>query len=360
MFAKCSPASTLIDTRASARSWPMAELYTMTDRAGPADVAAGATPLGPFARWARRAWPWLSAAAGLLLATLLANTLGAQQVRTALWSMARYLPIMGVLEIMRFSAELQSTRRLLATPIPWRALMQAQCAAHACGQVMPAGRAAGESIKSAVLAPHVGATRAGAVGAAGQLITLIVNGALSLLAAVVTVLTGESPELALALGLFGGALLALGALLTLALRRPRPFRRLRSMPITGTLLERIAEAARHGAHFGPTAVLWQMTARLMQAVQLGVLISAIRGVVSVPVALVSLGVHLLGAAAGDFLPAHMGTTEGAFALTASVMHIAPSSALSVALVLHAVQLIFTGLTLVMAVLLRLLRNQHHP
>lgn len=332
----------------------------MTERAGPPLPLSPAADRSVLPRWARRLLPWVLFGAGLLVALLLAQTLGEQQVRAALWSLASTLPAVASLEVMRFLAELQSTRELLPIRVPWPALLQAQCAAHVCGQVMPAGRTAGEGIKTAILSPHMGAIHAGAVGAAGQLITFIVNGSLSLLAALVTILDGSTPELALALCLFGSALLGVGAILTLALRRGRTPVRLRSWPVADTLLERVAEAARHGARFGPGAVLWQAVARLMQAAQLGILLGALSPAASASLSLIALGVHLVGAAAGDFLPAHMGTTEGAFALSASVLHIAPSAALSLALVLHAVQLAFTGLTLLSAVLLRLLRARHRP
>ena len=69
-------------------------------------------------------------------------------------------------------------------------------------------------------------------------------------------------------------------------------------------------------------------------------------------ALLAEGIQVLGAAAGDLVPAQLGATEGAFALCAPSLQLTQASALSMAVVVHGTQLLFAALTLLVAVALR--------
>ena len=296
-------------------------------------------------------------AAGVAGSVLLAKALGSAQVQTALWSLRNTMPALLLLELARFAVELQSTRSLLKPrSVPLRPLLQAQCAAHVCSMLMPAGRAAAEGMRTAVLARHVGLQGAAGVGAAGQLITFLVNGGLAILAGLVTTLVGGALQLAFGMVLFGLVLLSLGLLLRAALASRTLVFKLQRLPLGRKALIDMLNSTRAGAAFGVAPVGWQTLSRLLQAVQLGILLHALSSQVAPALWLVALGLQLAGAAVGDFLPAHMGTTEGAFALGAAPLGISASSGLSLALALHAIQLIGVALALPAAIWLRLQRS----
>ena len=294
---------------------------------------------------------------GVAICVLLAVELGAESVRATLRDLAHLLPPLLVLELFRFGSELFSTRLVLrGTPVPWLLLLQGQCAAHACNHVLPAGRTAGEGLKAALLVPACGGAKAIGVGAAGQIMTLLVNGTLALIAALVAWYGFEAERESLIFGSYGVLVVLLGVGAVASLRSVLLDALLRRFRATAGLQQRVREMAESGAGFGVGALLWQYAARLCQVLQLGLLLYALGRGIRLDLALVAGGVQLVGAAAGDLLPAHMGATEGAFTLTAALFGLTASAALSLAVVMHVTQLLFAGLATVALFILRMVQH----
>jgi hypothetical protein len=86
------------------------------------------------------------------------------------------------------------------------------------------------------------------------------------------------------------------------------------------------------------AIVWELTGRLVQVVQYGVLIAGVGGAFGVGSALCAEGIYLVGAAAGAVIPAQLGATEGTFTLAARALGLSPASAVSIALLAHVAQL----------------------
>jgi hypothetical protein len=100
------------------------------------------------------------------------------------------------------------------------------------------------------------------------------------------------------------------------------------------------------------AVCW--VGRIAQLTQYGVILGAVGGVTSARGAFVAQGIHLVGATLGDLLPNQLGVVDGVYRTFAPVLGFAsaPERALSIAFVIHAVQLSVAGVCVLVATLTR--------
>lgn len=297
---------------------------------------------------------------GIAICVVLVRELGAQALWVNLVALSATVPALLLLEAGRFLAELISARLVLA---PWHAqdvprlsLLRGQCLAHACNKVMPAGRAVGEGLKAAILTPSIGAARAVGVGGASQIMTLLVNGAFALLASAIAIgWLGGTREGGI-LASYGCATVALGVLVVVSLRSAFVARLLGRFAVTASLSAPFAQAVAHGTGFGAAALSCHALAKLLQAIQLGVLLWAVGVGVRPDLALFAEGVQIVGAAAGDLVPAQLGATEGAFALSSGTLGLSAQASLSVAVVLHSCQLMFAAVLMLASVPLRMLES----
>ncbi len=80
--------------------------------------------------------------------------------------------------------------------------------------------------------------------------------------------------------------------------------------------------------------------RAAQTAEYGVILLAVGGVLTPVSALVVQGIHLVGAAIGDFIPGQLGAVEGAYRAFASTLGFGadPARALSIALVARIAQI----------------------
>lgn len=281
---------------------------------------------------------------------LIVYGLGFANVRHALAGSAPYLAIAVVLEAGILVCSTLSLRALYgkaAGRVPASQFARAALIGYAVQGIIPAGRAAAEATRASLLARWVGAGFSGAAAARMQAVVLIANGLISIPAAIAAALaqgrTVGASWLPVAIALNAGVALALGFSLIAVVRRAH----------VGAWLGRHWKRARaFGAELDTAlaeeppvpvrAIAWEFVGRGVQVLQQAVLISCVGGVVGVGSALSAEGIHLVGAAVGDLIPAQLGATEGNFTLAASALGIAAASAAAIALLAHLAQLLWVS------------------
>ena len=212
--------------------------------------------------------------------------------------------------------------------------------------LVPIGRAAAaEATRASLLARWVGAGRVPAAAATRmQSVVLAANAAISIPAAI-AVLVVVGPGMARARDRHQRG--------RHARARPRPARGRALGGKIGAWLGRRSSRARafgaelDGALAGDSsvpwrAIAWESTGRLAQVAQNAVLIACVGGVVGVGTAFCAEGIHLVGAAVGDLVPAQLGATEGNFTLAAGALGLSHASAVSIALLAHVTQLVWVS------------------
>jgi hypothetical protein len=90
------------------------------------------------------------------------------------------------------------------------------------------------------------------------------------------------------------------------------------------------------------ALAAQLVGRCVQALQLAVAGTVLGAQFTLPQIALTQAVYLVGAALGDLVPAQLGTTDAAFVLAAPTLGLTAASAFSVAVAMHAVQLLMAG------------------
>jgi hypothetical protein len=213
---------------------------------------------------------------------------------------------------------------------------------YAVAGLVPAGRAACEATRAALLAREAGQGRAAAAALRLQGVALLANATVSFASALGTlVLVGPTllPLLiagngVLSLLLGGGALLLerrgrLGALVGRHLPRLQSFGR--------DLDAHLGEAG-----FPSRSLAWELLSRAAQVTQNGILVVAVGGAMGLAPALAAEGIHLVGATVGDLIPQQLGATDVNFTLSASALGLAPGDAVAIALLAHLSQLIWVA------------------
>ena len=298
-------------------------------------------------RFRRHVLQILFAAAGLVLLVLLVRRVGPAALLELLRAAAPALPGVLLLEGARIWLEAAATWLLLhgrSGAGEFAPVLRAQLASYAVCQAAPAGRPAAEALKAGLLEAEAppAVRAAAAIGSQGLALVAVAIvsfacAAASYRIAGASVLTWTLAGHALASGAaglaiqLGGTRRTLGAFLRA--RLPRLAR------VTGPVQRALL---RRGA-FPAAPLLAHVAARAVQVVQIGLLAWALVG--SVPpvlTALVANGVNLVGTAAGDLVPAHVGFPEGAMALAAGPLGLSVSVAVALALALHAVQLLWVA------------------
>ncbi len=290
---------------------------------------------------------------GLALGLYLVRGVGFARVAETLSEARAWVPVLVLLELAIVAADAFAAGTLLrgtagipsaAADHPPRgaaslfAWIRASALANACAQFLPAGRAAGEAARGATLAPYFGTPRVVAAFARLQACSLLGTATASLvLAALVGLLATGSR--ALAPLLLGNALLcaAVGGGIFLVIRSARP----------GTWLHRVltrfVPSAKPGAspsrRASAQAVGLCTLGRVVQGIQYGVAVLAVGGMFSLTSAATSDGIHLVGASGGDLMPNQVGAMEAAYRYFAEPLGFgeAPARALSIAVLMHGVQ-----------------------
>jgi hypothetical protein len=290
-------------------------------------------------------WRWLTWAVGLLGIVgcgLLLRELGATEVKHQLVALGPWIPALLILEGLRAACELWGTWAVLGPArarLSWLRLLRGQLLAQTLDVVMPAGRATAEAAKAAVFARDIGMPEAVAIGAVMQLATLF-GSALWALTGFCASLRMALPH-ALAVGLlsYGTGMAALVLLVVAFARTPTARNWCTRVPCAYAVLDRFAALVNERPRVLLLAAAAQSVARGCQAAQVAVLLTALSGAHGLRHIVLGESVYLVGAAAGDLVPAQLGTTDGAFVLAAATFGLHAHSALTLTLAMHGVQVL---------------------
>lgn len=285
---------------------------------------------------------------GLLALALLVRGVGPRTLFSMLRASARWLPVLFALDALRVVAEVASTWSLsvrVRRRVPVAELFRVHLIGYAIAAFMPAGRAAGEAVKAAMLSRFVGAPEAAAVGAANQASSLL-GGVIAAIPCVVAAIamTGLSP--------LTGAIAAYAGITILGFTAVQVACRKRGLG--GPLLRRFSrmmEAATTAFQDAMDripivpagATIAAAASRALVVAQLAVLLAALGGRHGVGEALLAHGVGLVGGTLGDLVPGQLGASDGAFALAAPYLGLALVDGVAISVMLHAVQVVWAVL-----------------
>lgn len=282
---------------------------------------------------------------------------GPEHVWATLVGAGAFVPLIVLLEATFMSMDVFSLRALIGEParaVPVAVWVRSGLMAYAIMILFPGGRAAGEVVRATQLAPYTGGARAAAYGTRLQAATMLGNTVISIPCAIACFVGGEGDALPwLVLG-NGVVTAVIGGGILFMSRRSK---------LGGWLGARISALASHGTSFDealrdqtPFAppLLFSVLGRAVQTVQYGVILLAVGGSLGVMSALISQGIHLVGAGAGDLVPNQAGITEGAYWMFADALGLSadPAAAVGIALVARFSQYILAGLGLLVGALWR--------
>ncbi len=273
---------------------------------------------------------------------LILRGLGWSKVYDGLSRAAGYLPIVFALDGIVLACSMLALRSLYGAAgreVPVSQLVRAGLIGYAVNGLLPAGRAVAEVTRASLLSRWVGSGTAAAAAARMQAVVLVAHGAMSAAATIAAILAFGWTWLPLVIG--GQALVTLvagGFLLIVAGRVHIGAwlgRRVSRARVFGSELD---EALARAPALPTGAIAWELAGRCVEVVQKAVLIVCVGGALGVMPALCVEGIHLVGAAVGDLVPAQLGVQEGNFKLAAHALGLPAGGAVTIALVAHISQL----------------------
>ncbi|MBX7193035.1 MAG: flippase-like domain-containing protein [Sandaracinaceae bacterium] len=305
--------------------------------------------------WAKRAARLALFAFGLAAIVYVVNDAGPAHVWATLVGAGVFVPLIVLLEGAFMSMDVLSLRSLIGAPardVPLSVWVRSGLMAYAIMVLFPGGRAAGEVVRATQLAPYTGGAKAAAYGTRLQAATMLGNTIISVPAALACfwaqAQAGTSsalPWLVLGNGLVTAAI---GGGILFVSRRSK---------VGGWIGQKFSALASHGASFDEAlrdetpfapALLFSALGRACQTLQYGIILVAVGGSLGLVSALVSQGIHLVGAGAGDLVPNQAGITEGAYWMFAEALGLSadPAAAVGIALIARFCQYILAGIGLV--------------
>lgn len=287
--------------------------------------------------------------AGVSMLAFLIHSAGAERVLATVIGAAAWMPLVIVFDLGFFACEALAHRAVLGprrAEIPWTRFVRSSFLYYCVLAIAPLGRAGAEVARAASVAPYVGGGRAAAAAANVQGGVLIANLAISLPCWIaVASSVGPQHPLAWLLALNGIGTGIAGVVTLLVVRRSR---------VGGWLGARFPPLAKLGAELDDAVVAprrdlviataWCVAARVVQIGMYASLLAAIGASVTLGGTLVALGVHLVGAGFGDFVPNQIGILEGAYRIFADAVGLAhdPARAISIALLARVAQFVIAG------------------
>lgn len=277
---------------------------------------------------------------------------GPRQLASVVGAVARVFPLVVALEGARILASAWLTRLLLgevARRIPRWASVRAEIEVVPVALFFPAGRAASESIKAVFFARYGGGAAAAAAATGSQALALLSGFVVSIPCLIAAEMAWGWSWLTLAIAFQASTAIGLGLFIQLA-GRSRAVASLlaRVSPRAGALAATYREALA-GTPVVPLAPLGAaLISRAAQLAQVGAL--AVFAGAPLRVAPLAFGVELVGAAAGDLVPAQVGATDSAFAFAAPSLGLAVANAVAIPLGLHAAQLVWAAASGIVAIL----------
>jgi uncharacterized membrane protein YbhN (UPF0104 family) len=290
--------------------------------------------------------PWVRIACAVLgtgVLVLAVWAAGARAVLASLGASVHALPALALLEGVMVGCSTLALRALygdLAHRVAVRQWVRAGALGYALGLVLPMGRGAGEAARAVLLSRTTGGARAAVAAVQMQGVVLLSTAVITVpvLAATVGVLgPGLAAGLVLANAVIAGALgtsilvvrerAKLGRLLGGLIKRLERF---------GLAFDAVAGASRADL---ARSLAWESAGRVAQVVQCGVALAAIGQPAGLLRTLVVRGALILGSAVGDFIPGQLGATEATLVLGAGTLALTAAGAASIALLIHAAQIL---------------------
>jgi len=281
---------------------------------------------------------------GLVALAAIVHAVGVATVVETLRVAAPWLPLLCLLEAGRIGAESASSYfafGALAPRIPLATLLRAHLLGHAIGAVAPAPTVFNETIKATLLAPRVGAPAAASVAVINQAATLMAGGLFSIPCAFAIFALGGASFWLWACAAHAVILITSGVGLRVLSRAGAARQWLASkMPrLADRMLVFHAHASANGL-LAASSTGALLAGRAIQALQYGIAARAVGGDATFLHALAAQGVNLLAAAVGVIVPGGFGTTDGAFALAATLLGVTAARATSLSLLMRCVQIIW--------------------
>lgn len=273
---------------------------------------------------------------------LLVHAAGSEAVRGSLMQAAPFIPLLILLEGGRIVCEAICTYIIIAdarASVPWRTLLRASLLSYSVCVIAPIGRPLGEAVRANMIEPFTGSDRALIAATANQTLTLVASAVLAAAAAVWVVIS--RPNNLLTWALVGYALTACGVALAIqTVARWRGFVEwvIGVVPRYRRAVAGFYRSAKRAAYLPIRPLLVMVVGRLFQATQFGVLGSALGFGFDLDAILIGQGVNLIGGALGDWIPAQVGSIDAAFAMAASHIGIPTAVGVSIAVMIHCVQL----------------------
>lgn len=288
-------------------------------------------------RWLSRTWRPALFVFGVGALVALVHAVGIEAVAHTLAKAGPWIPLILALEVLWVFIEGGALLALYGESrkqIPGRALFGAFLLHMSTMLVLPVGRAGAEVARGTVLAKFVGGARATSGSVLMQALTLLTNTAVSLLCAMVAWRLTAQRELSIALLVNGSITLVIGGLMMVATRHGKLGAQIgRRISKLSALGPEIDESIRETRSRQGVALTFCFTARLVQAVQYGVIFAAVTSTFSGTKMFVAQGIHLVGAGMGDMVPNQVGVSEGVFRFFADDLGLGsvPEQAVAIAL-----------------------------
>jgi hypothetical protein len=267
---------------------------------------------------------------------------GATDVLNALKNSAKLFPLAVLLEGGILACSTFSLRSLygeVRRQLPKRAWIRAGLWGFVAMLIVPAGRAAAEVLRGALLSKEGGGHRAAVAVVHMQGVALMATSLASAWGALAAYLSGGSVRVPALIA--GNAVLTftLGAGIVFAQQKARWGAFLGKLfPRARTWGQAVDESAAGARPQWMRALAWETAGRLLQGLQYAVYVVAVGGVFGVREGLAAQGIHLVGASLGDLVPGQLGVSEANFALSAQTLSISVSQAAAVGVLAHAGQL----------------------
>ncbi|NUP13319.1 MAG: hypothetical protein HOW73_45350 [Polyangiaceae bacterium] len=282
------------------------------------------------------------AALGILAVVLLVRHVGARQLLEAMKQCAPVLPIVFALEMVRTMTDAWRTQLLYdrsGKHVPMRRVLPVQIAAYPMTLFLPAGGAASEAYKAAVLARDVTAPVAAAAATTNQALQLFAVFVVSIPCTIVAYLVWGMSGFTAAI--IVQALTAIGLAIAIQIAtRHRLLGALAAKVSTkaGAAVDSHRDAVRVLSFVPMRPLFAAITSRIAQLIQVGLLVVFAGATPWLSSSFLALGVQLVSGAAGDLVPAQIGATDASFALAAKPLGIDQARALSIAMAMHVVQI----------------------
>lgn len=287
---------------------------------------------------------WLNigfAVVGAAIVALLVLRAGPSAMVGAILRVGPWLPVLLLFEIgivVLNALGLAALYRAGGAPLPgpelWRASFRAQLFAVAA----PAGRLVAETFRAQQLSGRAGRARAAAAAAWMMAVVLIANALIAIptMLAMASIDGAAWPTFAVALYCVGT--FAIGGAVVFAGRARLGRWLARRMPIAREAGPAFDDAFAAEAPGIGRALLFEFATRLLFIGEILLLRYAVGASADLVSGLATAGLVLAGAAAGDFMPAQLGATDGPVSLAAGRLGMLGSAAIALTLGLHAVQL----------------------